>query len=59
MSTKKGESFIFHIISMKDDKCATFQLLATKGDDKVVTTSLVDSMEYGTHNALPLYIQVI
>ena len=44
---------------MKDDKHTTFQLLATKGDDEVVTYRLAASKEYGTHNALPSCIGVL
>ena len=44
---------------MKDDKNTTFQLLATKGDDEVMTTILATSIEYGTHNALPSCIGVL
>jgi hypothetical protein len=44
---------------MKDDKHTTFQLLATKGDDEVVTARLAASSEYGTHNALPSCIGVL
>ena len=44
---------------MKDDKNTTFQLLATKGDDEVVTARLAASTEYGTHNALPSCIEVL
>ena len=44
---------------MKDDKHTTFQLLATKGDDEVVTARLAASIEYGTHNALPSCIGVL
>ena len=35
------------------------QLLATKGDDEVVTAKLATSTEYGTHNALPSCIGVL
>ena len=44
---------------MNDDKHTTFQILATKGGNKVVTSRLVSSIEYGTHNALPSYIVVL
>ena len=55
----KGESFFYHFIAMKNDKHTTFQLLATMGDDEVVTARLVASTEYGTHNALPSCIGVL
>ena len=58
-STRKGESLFCHFIAMKDDKNTTFQLLATKGDDEVVTARLVTSTEYGTHNPLPSCIGVL
>ena len=44
---------------MKDDMHTTFQLLATKGDDEVVTVRLAASLKYGTHNALPSCIGVL
>ena len=44
---------------MKDDKHTTFQLLATKGVDEVVTARLDSSREDGTHNALPSCIGVL
>ena len=44
---------------MNDDKHKPFQLLATKGDNEVVTAILDASTEYGTHNALPSYIGVL
>ena len=56
----KGRIFFFgRFIAMKDDKHTTFQLLATKGDDEVVTSRLAISTEYGTHNALPSCIGVL
>ena len=54
----KGRIFFCRFIAMKDDKHTTFQLLATKGDDEVVTARLVASTEYGTHNALKSYLGV-
>ena len=44
---------------MKDDKHTTFQILATEGDDEVVTSRLAASTEYGTHNALPSCIGLL
>ena len=44
---------------MKDDTHTTFQLLAKKGDDEVVTARLAASTEYGNHNALPSCIGVL
>jgi hypothetical protein len=55
MSTQKGESFFFflHFLATNDDNHTTFQLLATKVLDEVVTTRLTAFIEYGMHNALP------
>ena len=59
MSTRKGEYFFCRFVVTNDDKHATFQLLATKGDSDVVTLRLAASTEYGTNNALPSYIKVL
>ena len=46
-SSRKGE-FFCHFIATNDDKHTTFQLLATKGDNEVVTAKLASCIEYGT-----------
>ena len=55
----KGRIFFCHGIATSDDKHTTFQLLATKGDDEVVSAKLDAFTEYGTHNALPSYLGVL
>ena len=43
------ENFLFCcFIATNDDKHTTFQLLATKGGNEVVTARLAASTEYGT-----------
>jgi len=59
MSTQKAEYVFCHFISKNDDKHTTWQLLATKCDDEVVTPTLDASIEYGTHNELPSYLGVL
>jgi hypothetical protein len=59
LGVEKRELVFCHFIATNHDKHTTFQLLATKGDNEVVTARLAASIEYGTHNSLPSYIGVL
>ena len=52
-------SMFCHFSATNYYKHTTFQFLATKGDNEVVTAGLVASTKYGTHNALPSYLGVL
>jgi len=51
--------FLLVFVAMNDYKHTTFQLLAVKGDDEVEITTLYTSIEYGWHNSLPSYLEVL
>jgi hypothetical protein len=59
MSTRMGEYCFWCCIATNDYKCTTFQLIATKSHDEVVTARLDASTKYGSHNALQLYLGVL
>ena len=59
MSTWHGESPFFHFVATKSDNQTTLKLLATKGDDEVVSSRLATSTKYGTHTVLPSYLGVL
>ena len=59
LSSIKRWAIFFHFFVTNDDKHTTFQLLATKGNNEVVSSRLAAFTEYGTQNAFPSYLGVL